>query len=792
MVEKDGYSGHSDSGMLTPSVRKIRVFLCYRRTDGAWHVEWLYRHLKDASFIDASGKACHLDVYYDKTAPGVSDWKQHHFPSLQASQALILVCTPGIATNFSKRGQPDWLYKELRWWGGHRDTAPIVVDATGEGDRWLPRLITRKWPDINRIDLNKDDAAAAEGTDAGFATRICERIIGAIRESEQRTVFEDLQRFKQLTKRLAVALSFAGLMLFLTAVQTCVAVRARDTAEMQRHFAEDQQRSAEQRRIEVDQARQELSETNKQLQEEIAEGRHIATVFIYELAEQIRHLPGSLPGRQRLVTAALTYLNRLAQKAGADGALLQEVAKTYVMLGDVLGMPDVASLGDRKTALESYQKAVEIYQTLIAQPAVDAALRRALAQTFDRIGKILYHRGETATALQYYQQALKISQDLVEEYPDNLDFQHDLSVSDSNVGDIYQTRWDLVESLRYYQHALAIRRRLVDAEPHQAMFQRDLAVTYDKLGDVAMAMYDKPGDDAMIRDSFLEKALTHYEQAFELRKPLRDAEPHQAMFQRDLAVTYDKLGDVAMAMYDKPEYDVMAGNSLLEKALTHYEQALAIRTQLRKVEPQDAQAHRDLTFSYTKIGDAVRVRDGLAEALRYYQRALPLQQDLVTKDQTNTQDRRRLASMLKRAAELAHSVGQTPTARDYMTQALALLGPLAEETTQATASTAGDANIYAWTLLKGPLEDLRNYPEALRYAKRAVKLTAEQEPHYLDTLAWAYHLTGDHASAVTTQQKAMALLPRVPYRAQQQIRAGLEIFMRAWLVEGKNCCMCQE
>jgi hypothetical protein len=63
MVEKDVHGDHSDIGKLTPSVRKIHVFLCYRRTDGAWHAEWLYRLLKDASFTDASGNPCHLDVY---------------------------------------------------------------------------------------------------------------------------------------------------------------------------------------------------------------------------------------------------------------------------------------------------------------------------------------------------------------------------------------------------------------------------------------------------------------------------------------------------------------------------------------------------------------------------------------------------------------------------------------------------------------------------------------------------------------------------------------------------------
>jgi hypothetical protein len=212
---------------LAPGAREIRVFLCYRRQDGAWHADWLYRQLNNTSFADAGGNTCHVRIYYDKTAPGVSDWKQLHFPSLQTSQAVILVCTPGIAIDFSKRGQPDWVYEELRWWCGHRKTAPIVVDTTSEGDRWLPPLITQKWPDINRIDLSKDDAAAAEGTDRNFVQRIRERITGAIRESERRTVFEDLERFKRLSKLRLAALSCAMVLFFVAVGAAVLALRAR-------------------------------------------------------------------------------------------------------------------------------------------------------------------------------------------------------------------------------------------------------------------------------------------------------------------------------------------------------------------------------------------------------------------------------------------------------------------------------------------------------------------------------------------------------------------------------------
>ena len=153
-----------------PRSRDVHAFLCYRRNDGAWHAEWLNDHLNNLEYRESDGTSCHLRLYYDKTAPGVANWKQIHFPSLQTSHALILVCTPGIAKDLSKRGQPDWVYEELHWWTQNRRTAPIVIDATGEGDRWLPEMIIRRWPDINRIDVRREDAeAAALSADSAFS-----------------------------------------------------------------------------------------------------------------------------------------------------------------------------------------------------------------------------------------------------------------------------------------------------------------------------------------------------------------------------------------------------------------------------------------------------------------------------------------------------------------------------------------------------------------------------------------------------------------------------------------------
>jgi WD40 repeat protein len=197
---------------------ELRVFLCYRRADGAWHAKTIYQALVGSTVPDdTQDRPRRIHVYYDQEAPGVADWTKLHFPSLQSAHALVLVCTPGIAVDLSNRGSPDWLHKELRWWVQNRTAAPIVVDATGEGPRWLPELVTRRWPNLNRIDLVRSSDWSARDIEE-VTNRLRNRVTGAIRESERATVFDEQQKRRRLRRLAATGLSAAIVCAALAAV----------------------------------------------------------------------------------------------------------------------------------------------------------------------------------------------------------------------------------------------------------------------------------------------------------------------------------------------------------------------------------------------------------------------------------------------------------------------------------------------------------------------------------------------------------------------------------------------
>ncbi|MFM8581748.1 MAG: tetratricopeptide repeat protein, partial [Planctomycetaceae bacterium] len=91
----------------------------------------------------------------------------------------------------------------------------------------------------------------------------------------------------------------------------------------------------------------------------------------------------------------------------------------------------------------------------------------------------------------------------------------------------------------------ASRLMLCRKHPNDLDYQRDLSVSYDRMGD----LYVRMGDGGAAREAF-QKSL-------EIFKKLSEGEPARADYQRDLFVSYYKLGTA----------DPARGRSFFEKSL---------------------------------------------------------------------------------------------------------------------------------------------------------------------------------------------------------------------------------
>ena len=136
---------------------------------------------------------------------------------------------------------------------------------------------------------------------------------------------------------------------------------------------------------------------------------------------------------------------------------------------------------------------------------------------------------------------------------------------------------DTAGALSAAQQARQILTGLLASNPGSTDDQRDLSVSYEKVGDVQVAQGNLP------------EALKSYQADLAIAGRLAKSDPGNAGWQRDLFVSYEKVGDVQVAQ----------GN--LAEALKSYQAGLAIADRLAKSDPGNAGWQRDLSLSYAKL-----------------------------------------------------------------------------------------------------------------------------------------------------------------------------------------------
>jgi len=120
---------------------------------------------------------------------------------------------------------------------------------------------------------------------------------------------------------------------------------------------------------------------------------------------------------------------------------------------------------------------------------------------------------------------------------------------------------------------------LVHRDPDNSQWQRDLAVSHNKIGDTLLSQGDQP------------EALTAYRASLAIRETLAHRDPGNSQWQRDLSVSHDRIGDVLMSQ----------GN--LPGALTAYRASHAIAETLVDQDPGNNEWQRDLIVSHVKLSE---------------------------------------------------------------------------------------------------------------------------------------------------------------------------------------------
>lgn len=296
------------------------------------------------------------------------------------------------------------------------------------------------------------------------------------------------------------------------------------------------------------------------------EVRGLTTALIFKLHDAVARLPGSTEARKMIVSEALGYLDRLAASSDREDVRM-ELALGYKQVGRVQGDPQQANLGEREPALESFRRALAIFESLQGSPTLgDQALfetsqtNRLVAQTLGVLG-----RSEEAKAASVA--ALAAAEALLSQDPSN-DEARRLVASGHFSMALSET--DRPTKLRHWLASEQGFEALLAAKPEDPDRMRNVALVNKYIG--GHLQVDR--NDA--------EAERRYRRALELDERRWKLDPDSRTVRFDLAIDLANVGS-ALARSDQRT-----------EALAYYERSVAMREQLVESDPKDVLARATL------------------------------------------------------------------------------------------------------------------------------------------------------------------------------------------------------
>ncbi len=294
--------------------------------------------------------------------------------------------------------------------------------------------------------------------------------------------------------------------------------------------------------------------------------------------------------------------------------------------------------------------------------------------------------GNGAEAERLFRASLAIRERLAETDPANAGFQRDLSISYNKVGDVMVALGNGAEAERFFPRAaLAIRERLAATDAASTPASNDLSVSYETAGrldggggqrgrsverfflahdrkrraerlaatdaantgfcarPVGLLQQDGRLDGAGRRPAGPKRNGSSSATTWPSRERLAatDAASTTGRFQRDLSVSYDRLGDLMVAV----------GNGA--EAERFFRAGLAIRRRLAATDAANTGFQRDLSISCYSLGE-LDGGGGAAgpKAERFFRAGLAIRERLAATDATNTGFQRDLSVSYNKAGRL--------------------------------------------------------------------------------------------------------------------------------------------
>jgi serine/threonine protein kinase len=347
------------------------------------------------------------------------------------------------------------------------------------------------------------------------------------------------------------------------------------------------------------------------------EVRSLAHSILFEYHDSIANLPGSTAVREKLVRDSLNYLGRLEKEAGSDRALQREIAAAYRKVADVQGQPNSPNLGQTSEAMESYQKALGLWQRLVAAEPNDIAATSELAIVHSRIGELLRAKGDLKTGAEHNRKAVALMEGVTARGHNTPETRETLALCYTALADItgnpvLANLGDVAGAMELYNRALEVREALMAEDPTNPERQQLVSVAHQRVGMMLQARNDVPG------------AIQHFNRCLEIDEPLLKQDPTNNLKQRTLALDYQYS---SLAAWDARQ-DAQARDYQLKN--------IQLAEQMVKIDPNDATRKNTLASGYVRMLYLLGRGGDMAGATEYENKMRALVDPLIANDPANS------------------------------------------------------------------------------------------------------------------------------------------------------------
>ncbi|MFN0182646.1 MAG: protein kinase domain-containing protein, partial [Aquabacterium sp.] len=327
--------------------------------------------------------------------------------------------------------------------------------------------------------------------------------------------------------------------------------------------------------------------------------RQFARTMLFEVDLALRD--GPTAGRERLVSTAQQYLDRLAAEKQADAGLLRDLAEGYERVGDILGGAMNANLGRPGDATAALAKAMAIRQRLMALAPGDERNQRGLFTAHEKLGDNSRAQGDLKAAAGHYEQAVVMARRLSAAHPDDIKLNLKRMESERYLASIHY--WPLNSSLGDHGRARPMvaalaqeMRALLAAQPGNADVLEAAGGLLNQWSDFLRVEGDFAGTLAVQRDSHAAAVA------------LLAQDPARPRWQRWLYLAEGRLADALIETGDTE-----AGLALWRRSVERREAAA-------RDDPASERAQRNVANGYGPLAEQLAALGRDAEALQWYER----------------------------------------------------------------------------------------------------------------------------------------------------------------------------